>query len=76
MSKCGYNSFEFLDICKNAEPYLMLSRKHGHQAVVFTSFEKFTDAQQQIAEIAVASGSQVDKDETFTQMLSRGIGAA
>jgi len=65
--KCGYNSFEFLDICKKCGAVFDAFKKSmGIKPVVFASFENSTDAQQQIAEIAVASGSQVDKDETFT----------
>lgn len=65
--KCGYNSFEFLDACKKCgAEFVAFKKSMGIKPVVFASSENNTDTQQQSAEIAMASDSQIDKDETFS----------
>ena len=65
--KCGYNSFEFLDICKKCSAeFVSFKKSMGIKPVVFASCENSTGAPQQIADDAVAPVSQVTDDESFT----------
>jgi len=65
--KCGYNSFEFLDICKKCSAeFVSFKKSMGIKPVVFASCENSTGAPQQITDDAVAPVSQVADDESFT----------
>jgi hypothetical protein len=65
--KCGYNSFEFLELCKKCgADFASFKKSMGIKPLVFVSGATAMNAQQQFAEDAAVMTSPAADNESFT----------